>query len=783
MTPDPLGTYELHSTPKVLQLYLEISQYPILAKRIREHMRREMFARGVISPQAFEEEVRNKATLSQRLEGLLNPIEEEPAEVWQRRIDLVRDNVTDFYFAHNLPHDLFKEIVQDIIAQRAPQQEVILSFNPELAPWSMLFAQGETYENSPPEKRQQVEHHLREIIVVLIKGMISDQLAFVRVAREYFTIEDLREIHSRRIGRGKIGGKAAGMLLAYNILQRDGQLRGIDVERWFKIPDSYFLASDVFYEFHQANNLFRFMNQKYKSHEQMRTDYPPARDAYLKSRLPEYVRRELASVLNRVQHAPLIVRSSSLLEDNFETSFAGKYDSFFLPNQGAPEENLHALENAIIRVYASVIRPDALIYREQTGLTDYDERMAILIQKVEGQRYGRYFFPPLAGVAFSRNPYRWSPRIRLEDGLLRMVTGLGTRAVERVGSDYPRMVALSHPSLRPEHTAREIRRYSQSRIDVLDLEENAYKTLDVDEVLDRSYPGLGAIASVDQGDYLRPLVGRPLAIEPGQLVITFDRLLQSPFADVMRRALDTLEQVYGRPVDAEFAGEVIATYPALETRIALLQCRPLSQRDAGGRYEIPRDIPAGDVLFTASRQVPHGRVENVRYIVYVDPRAYARIPDSSLRIEIGQVVGRLNHILAGQRFILMGPGRWGTANLQLGVKVTYADIYNTSVLIEIAHEEEGTVPEVSYGTHFFQDLVEADIYPLPLYPDDPDTTFRDDFLLGAPSVLPELLPDETRCAPYVRVIDVPAVAAGQTLTIVMNAEEDRAIGYLVRSSS
>ena len=302
-------------------------------------------------------------------------------------------------------------------------------------------------------------------------------------------------------------------------------------------------------------------------------------------------------------------------------------------------------------------------------------------------------------------------------------------------------------------------------------------------MLDRSYPGLGAIASVDQGDYLQPLVGRPLAIEPGQLVITFDRLLQSPFADVMRRALDTLEQVYGRPVDTEFAGEVIETYPALETRIALLQCRPLSQRDAGGRCEIPKDVPAGDVLFTASRQVPHGRVEDVRYIVYVDPRAYARIPDSSLRIEISQVVGRLNHVLAGERFVLMGPGRWGTANLQLGVKVTYADIYNTRVLIEIAHEEDGTVPEVSYGTHFFQDLVEADIYPLPLYPDDPDTTFREDFLLGAPSVLPELLPHETRCAPYVRVIDVPAVAAGRLLTIVMNAEEDRAIGYLVQPTA
>src|SRR4030067_787600 len=101
----------------------------------------------------------------------------------------------------------------------------------------MLFAQGEAYENTPPEKRQQVEHHLREIIVVLIKGMISDQLAFVRVAREYFTMKDLREIHSRRIGRGKIGGKAAGMLLAYNILRGGGQLRGLDRGRWVKATE------------------------------------------------------------------------------------------------------------------------------------------------------------------------------------------------------------------------------------------------------------------------------------------------------------------------------------------------------------------------------------------------------------------------------------------------------------------------------------------------------------------------------------------------------------------
>ncbi len=771
--------FDLQRIPKVLQLYLEISQYPILARRIREQMRQEIFARGVVSPQVFEQEGRDKAVHSQRREGLHNPYEQEPAEVWQARTDQIRDHLTDFYFAYNLPHDLFKEIVQDIISQRAPAQEVILSFNPELAPWDLLFAQGEAYERYPPDRRAHIEHHLREIVVVLIKSMISDQLAFVRVAREYFTIEDLKQIRERRIGQGKIGGKAAGMLLAYKILQHHGEAQGIDVERHFTIPDSYFIGSDAFYDFHAENDLFPFMNQKYKSHERMAADYPVASEAYLRSQLPEYLHRELTRLLDRLGRVPVIVRSSSLLEDSFGPSFAGKYDSFFLPNQGTPEQNLRVLADAIKKVYASVIRPEALIYREQVGLTDYDERMAILIQKVEGHRYRHYFFPAFSGVGLSRNPYRWSARIRAEDGLLRIVTGLGTRAVERVGNDYPRMVALSHPTLRPEHTASALRRYSQRQIDVLDLDENTLKTLPATDVLDTDYPGLETIVSVDQGDYIQSLSTRPVSIGRRQMVITFDRLLaHRPFVESMRATLHILEKAYGHPVDIEFAGQATSTYPDLQVKVALLQCRTLSQRQPGQHYDIPTDIPAEAVLFSANQQVPHGYVDDIRYIVYVDPRAYARIADPPTRLELGRVVGRLNQALAGQRFILMGPGRWGTSNIQWGVKVTYADIYNTRVLVEIAYEDGGSVPEVSYGTHFFQDLVEGNIYPLPLYPNDPATTYREDFFSTAENVLSRLLPDDKRYAPYIKVIDVPAVSGGRTLTIVMNAEEDKAVGYL-----
>ncbi len=772
-------SFDPEHMPKVLQLYLEISQYPILARRIRQRMRDELFSRGVVSKQVFEQEVRDKAIRSQEREGLVNPFEQEPTDVWQERLNQIRDHLTDFYFAYNLPHDLFKQIVQEVLSERIPNQEVVLTFNPELAPWDLLFAQGHIYESYPPEKRAQIEHHLREIIVVLIKAMISDQLAFVRVARQYFTVKDLDHIRRHRIGRGKIGGKAAGMLLAYKVLQRHGAERGLDVEQYITLPESWYLGSDVFYDFHANNNLFRYMNQKYKRPEQMVADYPISYNAYMNSQLPEDIVHALSELLQKVGKAPLIVRSSSLLEDNFDTSFAGKYDSFFLPNQGTHEENLRELTRAIIKVYASVIRPEALIYREKRGLTDYDERMAILIQKVEGRRYGRYFFPDFAGVGFSFNPYRWSQRIRGEDGLLRMVVGLGTRAVERVGSDYPRMVALSHPLLRPEFGAKMMRHYSQHQIDVIDLEDNAFKTLSISEVIDTDHPALTAIVSLESDGFVRPLTARPTALAPQQMVVTFDNLLgQESFVNLMREVLDILEEAYERPVDIEFAGEVITTYPKPQARIALLQCRPLSHRYPERAVGIPPNIPPEDILFTANQQVPQGCVDGIRYIVYVDPQAYDHIAEPHTRIEIGEVVGRLNHVLEGEHFILMGPGRWGTSNLQLGVKVSYADIYNTKVLIEIAHGNGNSVPEVSYGTHFFQDLVEANIYPLPLFPDDPNVIYREDFFRSAPNLLSELLPADSRYAPYVKVIDVPSLCGGRTLSIIMNGEQDRAVAFL-----
>jgi len=772
---------DLSEMPKVLAVYLKLSEYPILAREIRERMREELFERGIITREQFEQEVMAKAILTQQKEGLDQPFAQESAEEWAERLRIIRDHLTDFYFALNLPHERFEEIVRSVLSARKPGEEIILTFNPELAPWHMLFAQAEEFEKLPPERKAKVRHHLQQIIVVLTRGMISDQLGFVGVAREHFKISDLKEIYRRRIGRGKIGGKAAGMLVAYKILREPEPDDPLPFAEHVVIPDSYFVGADVFYDFVALNELYRFSDQKYKTREEIEAEYPEIQRQFMEGRFPEKEVDRLRELVEQVGKSPLIVRSSSLLEDSFGYSFAGKYESIFCPNQGTPEENLQALLDAIRRVYASTLNPDALLYRREVGLLDYDERMAVLIQRVEGARLGRYFFPMVSGVAFSRNPFRWSRIIRRDEGFLRLVFGLGTRAVDRVANDYARMVALSHPHLRPEGTVAEVRKYSQHFVDVIDLGANRFATLPVSRVLSWDYPFIEWLVSVEDQGYVRPLLFRQRDLPPDRLILTFDRLLQqSQFVPLMRGILQKLERAYARPVDIEFTLELVPDHPHPRCVIHLLQCRPLSRREEHPSEGLPTYIPEEDVIFIATRLVPDGTVRRVEYVVYVDPLRYQQAPDYVTRREIGRVIGRLNRQLEGHRFILIGPGRWGTSNLDLGVKVSYAEIYNTSMLIEVAFAGPGGTPEVSHGTHFFQDLVEANIYPLPLYPDEEGAVFNPAFFEETPNVLPDLLPEDAAYAPYVKVIDVRAATGGKLLEVAMNADEEKAIAYLRR---
>src|SRR5512133_1525043 len=486
------------SSDRVLNIYLALTQYPILASRIRERMRDTLFSRGIILEEAFEIEVRKKAIESQIREGLHNPFGEESFDVWETRQERVSDALTDFYFAYNLPYEEFETIVRQTVGERGEIPNMV-TFNPELAPQDMLFEQAEMIERMPTEKRRHLEARLQEIKVVLIRTMISDQLAYLNIARHWFTVEDLRAIRRNKIGYGKIGGKAAGMMLAYRILNEQAPPH---IKSAIRLPTSYFLASDVFYTFLSTNGLVHWSDQKYKPEDQVRAEYPILQEEFARGRFPEDIFESLRAVVQEFNGRPFIVRSSSLLEDNFGTSFAGKYESFFCPNQGNLHDNMRDVVQAIARIYASVLNPNAIIYRHHKGLVDYDERIAILIQPVQGEQYGRYFMPHAAGVAFSRNLYRWSPHIRREGGFVRLVWGLGTRALDTLGNDHPRLVALGHPLLHPATSPKLIKQYSQQYVDLIDLEANQLKTLPVEEVLNPRHPVLRFIAQQDDGDYL-----------------------------------------------------------------------------------------------------------------------------------------------------------------------------------------------------------------------------------------------------------------------------------------
>jgi hypothetical protein len=769
-----------HSVTATIDIYIRLAQYPLLADTIRGRMRQELFRRGVIDEARFEQQVREKAIESQRRERLTDPYGQEEAQVWQKRKARVRDFQTDVYFGDNLGPALLEQIILETLRhQPSPSLSTELSFNPEIAPWEVLFRQGELYERLPAAEREGVQHHLEEIKVVLIKRMISDQLPYIGIAKRIFSIGDLRYIFNRRIGSGKIGGKAAGLMLAWRILQ--GGTADDPIGQFVGVPRSFFIGTEVIYEFRLINGLDHFMNQKYRSLADIREEYPRIVDAHLEGNFSPGIIKQLRAVLASMGDSPLIVRSSSLLEDNFGYAFAGKYDSYFCPNQGTAEENLRDLLNAVRQVYASTLNPDAILYRRQHGLIDYDERMAILIQEAVGHRHGRYYFPTLAGVAFSQNPFRWHSQIRREDGFLRLVWGFGTRAVERVSNDFPRLIALSHPQLRPETTARAIRQHSQWSIDVIDLEDNSFKTVSIFDVLDSRYPFLRHIASINRGDYLEDILSLGARRGDDEYVLTFNTLVRDRrFVDLMRGALQRVEATYGRPVDMEFTLDIVPNYPHTEYRLHVLQCRPLSQRAEGGPVIIPRDIPPADILFTSRHLVPDGRADDIRYIVYVDPQAYQAIHDPTLRQELARAVGRLNKRLEDERFVLIGPGRWGSANIELGVHVTYADIFNTKVLIEMAVAHNGHMPELSYGTHFFQDLVEAGIHSLALHlgAGPQGGEFNWAFFTDAPNALADLLPADAPLATILKVIDLAALPGNRRLHVLMNGQRDEAVGYL-----
>jgi len=610
--------------------------------------------------------------------------------------------------------------------------------------WDRISIKAQELQDRVVSGEKIPQEIIEETTETLCQMMIGKDERILGLARRYFSLKDLLYIRSRLIGTGMIGGKTVGMLLARSIL-RDSQNHN-----WHQVletHDSFFVGSDVYYTYLIENDCWDLILE-HKNPENYYSTSTVLRQRLLDGVLPEAIREHFTELMDYFGQAPIIVRSSSLLEDSFGHAFAGKYESIFCVNQGNPQERCRQIERAIKAVYASTMNEDALTYRERRGMAQSDEQMALLIQRVSGSHRGRYFFPDMAGVALSHNFYVWQKKMDQKAGMMRLVVGLGTRAVARSGGDYTRIVALDQPLLRPESAWEDIRRFSQHQVDLLDTVDNKTVTVSIN-TLGTLEPEPGFWRFVAQEDTeLQNSLRRPRMTTPKRWVLTFNRVFEdSSFSGKIREMLRTLEHAYNHPVDIEFTANLTGD----TLKINLLQCRPLQTWNGNQKQLNAPSISRENLVFASKGNfMGANTAQQTQWLILVDSKSYSRLSEAEKYV-VARLVGRLNRkIKRNLTTILIGPGRWGSTTPSLGVPVSFAEICNFSILVEVAGQ--GYLPEISFGTHFFQDLVENQMGYVGLYPDKNGHVFAPE-LLDAPNLLGDILPGELSWQKVIKVMD------------------------------
>lgn len=542
----------------------------------------------------------------------------------------------------------------------------------------------------------------------IMRCLLGNEPTRFALCQKYFTMKDLMDIKNREIGTGCIGGKAAGMLLARNILRDEApKLYSTCIEP----HDSYYIGADLFYTYGVQNGLWSSRIRMIEASDYLEQS-KTIRELLLNGTFMPSIKEQFISMLEYFGQSPIIVRSSSILEDGFGNAFAGKYESVFCPNQGSLKERYEVFERAVKQVYASTVNPDAIMYRAERHLLDRDEQMALLVMRVCGDVHGDYYYPHIAGVGHSKNLYLNKQNSSSENkGMLRLVFGMGTRAVDREADDYARLLNMDAPTAPPMVAYGDEYKYSQHKMDVINLKSNEFETINVAGIDKRDIkadPSLFMELDYPTAARLREM-GLSAADAPD--ILNFRKLLgKTDFTSVMTEAMRILEEKYNYPVDIEYACnfDEEGNY-----RVNLLQCRPLQTRGIGSAGVMPK---VKQLYFRTEGNFMGGNVcLPVRYAVMVRVEPYLALPEQR-KYQVARKLGELNSLLRDEHTILLGPGRWGTTTPSLGVPVHFMEINRFDCIAELAYSSHGLRPELSYGSHFFQDLVEADTFYVALYP-------------------------------------------------------------------
>ena len=565
--------------------------------------------------------------------------------------------------------------------------------------------------------------------------------------KELFKPEDYLGVKDRMIGTGMIGGKACGMLLARKIIEH----RLPEVYECMEPHDSFYIGSDVFYTF-IVENKFWDLRIRQRTEEEFFSVADEFAERLLAGKFSREMEEQFVKLLEYYGQDPIIVRSSSILEDGFGNAFAGKYESVFCSNSGSMEQRVEELENAVRTVYASTMSKSALDYRSRRGLQARDEQMALLVQRVSGSYYGEFYMPCAAGVGYSFSPYKFMESIDQSAGMLRLVMGLGTSAVDRTEGSYPRLVSLDKPTATTSRNSVEKHQYSQRKLELMNRGTRQLERVSLEDVEGVMPAYLKRLLLEHDTDTERMFRDRGEDRDI-QFISCLGIVKKDELMKQMKDMLEALQKEYDHPVDIEFT---INFSENGDYVINLLQCRPLQVYQDMEEPEIPENIEEKNIIFDCRKSAMGlSRAEKLDLIVYVDPIKYYSMPFQE-KDKVAGAIGKINWAMRGKgkHMLLMVPGRIGTSSPELGVPTTFSDISEFDAVCEIADSKVGYNPELSYGSHFFQDLVESGILYNAIFENEKTVKYDIGVINSFHNKLAELVPEDGGQTDAVAVYDV-----------------------------
>ena len=554
------------------------------------------------------------------------------------------------------------------------------------------------------------------------------------MVKKYFSPDDYFKVRDHMVGTGMIGGKACGMLLARAIIGSGEP----DIEEILEPHDSFYVGSDVYYTYIVDNGFWdiRIRQRTEEGYFSLAEEFS---EKLMNGKFSENLREQFVRIIEYYGQDPYIVRSSSILEDGFGNAFAGKYESVFCANRGTPYERLSEFEKAVKTVYASSMSLSALDYRKRRGLDKRDEQMALLVQRVSGSYYGKYYMPCAAGVGYSYSPYRFLKNGDPSAGMLRLVMGLGTSAVDRTEGSYPRLVSLDMPERSVYANTADRHRFSQRKAEVINTDERIPERLDL-RFIENELPDHLADILLEH-DYDAECRLREMGRKTPVRFISCKGLTDNKdLMDKMKRMLKCIQEEYGQPVDTEFTVNISDNG---DYSVNLLQCRPLQVlRDQAG-VTVPDNVPAEKILLENMKaSMGLSRCVKLDLIVFVDPVGYYKLPYNE-KNNAARIIGRINSHFRdlGKHMMLIVPGRIGTSSPELGVPTAFSDISSFEVICETEEESAGYNPELSYGSHIFQDLVEAEILYTAVFRNEKTLHFSPGLLSSCRNIIGEFADD------------------------------------------